>query len=1103
MPDTSSYGSGNGKSSGNAAQASPTAPLVIGSSMVHMYTRIRRKEGNSVSYRWVTHLPQIVTAPCSPRAEVNTERSGYSPTEKPQRTLILQGAAAPSDALPPRSSSSSTVSPLSPSSIRDGRSSSSESLLHSQPQSGSETSPLSPPTPSSASFSARRTRSEAVNVEGIYGASFAPRSKPQKSAKQAAQKSQAAKSPSSPNSSIHPPSLNAPRAPRVQPPPKLMAGSVYGLMLDPLKPYTPIARPPLPPTLAVRATSKPAQLNTPPVLQPRQNSPPTPTPDQPIAFHLRASIDQFTTTTTVPIPTSKVNDLATRGALFYFLEIQHQILMREWSNMHDGYGVIKMAQNPFGGSSSSGVSSGLAAGTAPVVPSWNTITAHHLKAHHPTAPTRLNYLPPTIHLAMPNGRDVGPLIQWAMSHDFKDSCEGEEKFLEPDSSGFKLPESSRKLLAVLNDPYDTMQREIRFLHLIQTANRLGMTDAASLATLTMTCTRPESMYFTLSEAHIHFPIYAPLSCWMLENWSTSFFSHPDFPSLWYHNTSGMDESFIIKLAILFQRNNNTHGAVTILRQWAGRNDPRALKALSNRVADVTSNIDGSFGQELLHSIWETIHNMEVERGLGVLNQLDKGLEAREKEILELEEWAKESMGDIERVVEGLTKKEVEGLAEYQRKAFVKEKRGQRAEMTTYDSDATAVASAGSASEDDSNSPPMKYRDISSKKEKFLAITEETGDSSNDDELENLTPPSNSPPPPPTAYDESSFFSPTSRDESFFPDQEDRTPSDQMLQLLNESGEQVITVDKHDSQDIEDMDEDFYCEAQKYPQVDPRLSTVTDTTSILTVSSTKSAALFDRVSHVRKSAASMNSRSSRFSGSIRPESVWTVNDHTRSGFFDEYYNQDGPTTSSSSSSEASTRTSAARLGDWGRDEDDEPTSPIEESERSIERWVASVAFWEYGNWKREVRKMKSSYVEPNSSSMAGREGEEFMKMKDADVSSWEEEDERALVGHGAGVFGGCFEDDEEDDESDQSGGFNGILKRFHSVAKSAAGFMEGKNGANGIGKQQQRHIAHEQEFCWSEGLKGGEVDGDVIVASVMIVRDSSGHIVNSTIYPRRL
>ncbi|KAJ3028711.1 UNVERIFIED_CONTAM: hypothetical protein HDU68_001060 [Siphonaria sp. JEL0065] len=1105
MPETNSKRSSGADSSSTAgssgAPISATAPLITGSSMVHMYTRIRRKQGNTVSYRWVTHLPQIVTAPSSPRTTLVTERSRYSPSDKPQRSLILQGSGPPADALSPTLSSASTISPSSPASIRNGRTTS-----HDEPRSSSETSPLTPPSSTTSLASSRRTRSDAINVEGIYGASFAPRSKSQKPSPKPILKSPSIKSPSSPNTKS--PSIHHQR-PRPQQSMKSAAGSIYGHMLDPLKPTVPISRPPLPPTLSMRDPSKISYQLTPPVLAPRQNSPPTPTPDQPIAFHLKASIDQFTTTTTVPIPTSKVNDLAKRGAFFYFLEIQHQILMHEWNNMHDGYGVIKMAQNPFGGGSSSGATAGPMP-VAPTVASWNTITFEHLKAHHPTAPTRLNYLPPTIHLAMPNGRDVGALVQWAVSHDFEAEESQQSQTLQnvPVS---RLPPASKRLVDVLNDPYDAMPQEIRFLHLVQTANRLGMTDAASLSTLATSSNRPESMYFTLSEAHFHFPIYTPLSSWMLENWSTSYFSHPHFPTLWHHPTSGIDESLVIRMAILFQQTNNSHAALFILRNWAGANDSQALKALANRVADVATSMHGvessMSGQALLHGVWESVHAMENERDLVALNALDGGLEAGEREILELEEWAKESMGQIEQVVDRLRKKDVEGLVEYQRKENILERRENRVE--TYDSDATVIGE--SASEDD-GSPTMQYGDVDrggSRKGKGSAESLRLQVPRlvvNENESESLTPPKHSPPPPPTSsyYDASSLYSPVSRHDGFFvePEQEDRVPSDHVLNFLNKSSDQTITVEKHDSQDIEELDDQFSLQIPSKspapadtlrlpssavpPNFDLRqssFSTTSDVTSILTVSSCKSTALFNRVKDVRESTSSRSSQSV----SLRPESVWTVNDHTRSGFFDDYYNQNSSTRGSTAPPSDN-----IQLGDWGYDEDEEPSSPIELSERAIERWVSSVAFWEYSNWKKEARKMKSKYVELPSNRT---ELDECMKVKESEAS-WED-DEEGLMGVGAGPFGGTFE---EDDDDEKNSGFTGILKRFKSVGKSAAGLLEGKSSNLGTSKQR---AAMEQEFCWDEGLKGGEVDGDVIVASVIIVRDAGGHIVNSTIYPRRL
>ncbi|KAJ3080711.1 hypothetical protein HDU99_007616 [Rhizoclosmatium hyalinum] len=99
---------------------------------------------------------------------------------------------------------------------------------------------------------------------------------------------------------------------------------------------------------------------------------------------------------------------------------------------------------------------------------------------------------------------------------------------------------------------------------------------------------------------------------------------------------------------------------------------------------------------------------------------------------------------------------------------------------------------------------------------------------------------------------------------------------------------------------------------------------------------------------------------------------------------------------------------------------------------------------------------------------------------------------ATGGVGAGPFGGSFEDEEGEDKG--KGVLGGLLKRF----KSTGGKAQLQK------RQAELNARSELDFCWDEEVvKGGDVDGDTVVASVLIVRDVAGSIINSTIYPRRL
>ncbi|KAJ3334367.1 hypothetical protein HDU76_000060 [Blyttiomyces sp. JEL0837] len=105
----------------------------------------------------------------------------------------------------------------------------------------------------------------------------------------------------------------------------------------------------------------------------------------------------------------------------------------------------------------------------------------------------------------------------------------------------------------------------------------------------------------------------------------------------------------------------------------------------------------------------------------------------------------------------------------------------------------------------------------------------------------------------------------------------------------------------------------------------------------------------------------------------------------------------------------------------------------------------------------------------------------------------------VVGAGAGVFGGMFDDD--DDHHNGTAGRWGIKvnsintgnnKKVGSIGSSASGTLIG-----GLGLNRDNNVVWDEEF--EEML----MEGERVVASVLVVRDSMGRVVNTAVYPKRL
>ncbi|ORY37036.1 hypothetical protein BCR33DRAFT_468752 [Rhizoclosmatium globosum] len=567
---------------------------------------------------------------------------------------------------------------------------------------------------------------------------------------------------------------------------------------------------------------------------------------------------------------------------------------------------------------------------------------------------------------------------------------------------------------------------------------------------------------------------------MLENWHTTAFSHPHFATALLHApTSGIDESLIIRLSLLFQKSKNPHAAFWMLLHWSGAKDPSALKTLADRVADVASTMQGStepmLGHEIAKLIRERVWAWERELNMGTLIEQDERLEAGERELEELERIAAERMGEIERVVEEVKRLEVEGLVAFQRKEYVAEKREKRGRILgdgvdtverqhTYDSDETAVNSGEVSSEEESGSGTGRKLELLMK-QSFEAFQDES-----DSESMVLPPCCSPPPPPPSSYFEASsiFTRRENSGDSAAASEIDFDPS--VLVLLNQSSDNRVSISKHFSKDV-DVDSSFE-DLNGYKSIRREsVDSIADNVSILSLSSVTSTALFSPLTpHTNR---------------LRPTSSCpTANDHTVSGFFDYLYTpQASPTTPVAPSN------SATYEKDWNQDEDiHEEHSANDEPERAEEKWIASVAHWEYDNWKKQVFKMKNAYVElPSPTTADGGSFDGCMKLAPRD-----EFETDATGGVGAGPFGGSFEDEEGEDKG--KGVLGGLLKRF----KSTGGKAQLQK------RQAELNARSEQEFCWDEEVvKGGDVDGDTVVASVLIVRDVAGSIINSTIYPRRL
>ncbi|KAJ3236494.1 hypothetical protein HDU81_010698 [Chytriomyces hyalinus] len=745
-------------------------------------------------------------------------------------------------------------------------------------------------------------------------------------------------------------------------------------------------------------TPKPNQMT------PRTRSPKTSSPtDKLVAYHLKASLDTFTSTEPAAISTGVVNSLARHGSLFHFLEIQHAYVLHTWNTMHNEYGVLHIP------------TTSEAFSTAQEVQGWTHITKHNLKTQHPTAPTLRTYLPPAIHLALPNGADAGVLIKWMLAHDLPAHLDRPE---------FPLSQASINLVDEMGSCLGARkgELELRYLQLVETANRLGMTDAATLNTIARN-TRPESMYFTLEESQVWYPVYKPLGHWLVQNWEHSVFSNDIYGRFW--NVNCIDESFVVYIAMLFQQRGQLEFSVAVIQNWCGSNTVR-MRALAHRLADVGSNF-GEKGAsiDVLAAVMRAVS--EVERKM---SQAGFG-----GSLLDLEAQAAEAMAQLnesEQHAELNDSKfgEFAALEELMRRDRVEQLREARA--ANYE---CAALLTSEDEESDEHATPT-----------HTALDSPTSIDGLDDMIQ--APMSSPPPPPPSSFFEAA----------------DLTLPREMLRRNSSSQHESITFPISGNRDLStttENDDDVYglviprlSNKYKSTIMNPqrrRISIASMATSHLSMTSTIATALFP---HQRARIESQ---------------AYSANDHTQSGFFDSYLIP--------SASEQQPFHSP-------------PTVTVEPS-------LLDVAVFEFNCWKQQVNRLKNSYLElteatattPTNNPMPLASPTDLQETRQDSTDSFARPD----VGVGAGPFGG----DHVVEEEESVAGLGAFLKRIASVSTSSAN----KKGKVASIPARLATAYSEEEFHWDEHCDGPP--GDVVVASVLVVKDAAGHIVNSTVYPRRL
>ncbi|KAI8821227.1 hypothetical protein BJ741DRAFT_637429 [Chytriomyces cf. hyalinus JEL632] len=197
-------------------------------------------------------------------------------------------------------------------------------------------------------------------------------------------------------------------------------------------------------------------------------------------------------------------------------------------------------------------------------------------------------------------------------------------------------------------------------------------------------------------------------------------------------------------------------------------------------------------------------------------------------------------------------------------------------------------------------------------------------------------------------------------------------------------------------------------------------------------------------------------------------AFSANDHTKSGFFDSYL--------------------------YASDSEHQPfhAPPAVAAEPSL----LDVAVFEFNCWKQQVKRLKNSYLEltptpeTNNNPMPLASPSDLQETRQDSTDSFS----RQEVGVGAGPFGG----DHVVEEEESVAGLGAFLKRIASVSTSSSSNKKGKVASIAA---RLATAYSEEEFHWDEHCDGPP--GDLVVASVLVVKDAAGHIVNSTVYPRRL
>ncbi|KAJ3245427.1 hypothetical protein HDU78_009301 [Chytriomyces hyalinus] len=566
--------------------------------------------------------------------------------------------------------------------------------------------------------------------------------------------------------------------------------------------------------------------------------------------------------------------------------------------------------------------------------------------------------------------------------------------------------------------------ELRFLQLVETANRLGMTDAATLNTIARN-TRPESMYFTLEESQVWYPVYKPLGHWIAQNWEHSVFSGDMYGRFW--NVNCIDESFVVYIAMLFQQRGQLDLSVSVLQNWCGSNLVR-MKALAHRVADVGSNFGGDGASiQVLAAMMRAV--AELERKMSSFGG----------SLLDLEAQAAEAMAQLNESEQDLNDAQFgdfAALEELMRRDRVEQLR--EARIANYECAAALLTSDDEESGAEEQTTPA-----------HTVLDSPTSIDGLDDMIQ--APRSSPPPPPPSSFFESA----------------DPTLPRAMLRGNSSNQHESISFPISGNRDIStttENDDDVYglviprlSNKYKSTIMNPqrrRISIASVATSHLSMTSTIATALFPHQTARIESQA------------------FSVNDHTQSGFFDSYLY----------ASDAEQQTFHV--------------PPAVTTEPSL----LDVAVFEFNCWKQQVKRLKNAYLEltptPETNNNNNYNPMPLASPSDLQETRQDSNDSfsRPDVGVGAGPFGG----DHVVEEEESVAGLGAFLKRIASVSTTSSSNKKGKVASI---PARLATAYSEEEFHWDEHCDGPP--GDVVVASVLVVKDAAGHIVNSTVYPRRL